>query len=110
MTPDLESTVDDSVDLEDDEHEPTSPVIQFRRAMLRAGLIVFGEIKANGKVHRFSHGNSTNRGAWYVLDVSGIPAGMFGNLRTGESRTWRADVDAWMDQRLRVGRKSKVTQ
>jgi hypothetical protein len=110
MTPDLESTVDDPLDFEGDEHAATSPVIQFRIAMLKAGLGMYGQIKANGKVHRFSHGKSTSRSGWYALDLTGIPAGMFGNLRTGESWTWRADVDAWMDERVRPVRDPKVTQ
>ena len=94
-----------------DELPDHSPYKQFRNAIDGAGLIPPADIKADGKVHRFSStGVPGKRYGWYVLDCSGIPAGMFGDSAFGCSKTWRADLDEWMDQRLTMDRKGKVTQ
>ena len=48
------------------------------------------ELIADGKIHRFD-GPEDKRGkknAWYVLHSDGIPAGSFGDWRTGLSQTW----------------------
>ena len=94
-----------------DELPDHSPYKQFRNAIYGADVIPPADIKADGKVHRFSSiGVPGKRSGWYVLDCSGIPAGMFGDSVFGFSQTWRADVDEWMDQRLTMDRKDKVTQ
>ncbi|RQS00230.1 DUF927 domain-containing protein [Burkholderia sp. Bp8991] len=48
------------------------------------------EVIADGKLHRFD-GPEDKRGkksAWYVLHGDGIPAGSFGDWKTGVSETW----------------------
>jgi putative DNA primase/helicase len=65
----------------------------FRAAMKAVGIESPAEIKADGKLHRFStNGKSTDDAGWYVLHGDGIPAGAFGDWRTGLQQTWRADI------------------
>ena len=66
---------------------------QFRTAIRNAGLVPPDVVEADGKIHRFaSNGKPGDDAGWYVLHVDGIPAGVFGDWRTGEIRTWKADV------------------
>ena len=66
---------------------------QFRTALHNAGLIPPEVIEADGKLHRFaSNGKRSDDAGWYVFHEDGIPAGAFGDWRTGASETWRADV------------------
>jgi putative DNA primase/helicase len=66
---------------------------QFRDAIQAAGLAPPDEIHADGKLHRFApNGKRGDDAGWYVLHHDGIPAGTFGDWRTGTSQTWRADI------------------
>jgi phage/plasmid primase-like uncharacterized protein len=48
-------------------------------------------ITLDGVLHRFQVDTSKDAG-WYVAFGDGVPAGKFGNWRTGEEVHWRADV------------------
>lgn len=66
---------------------------QFRMAIHNAGLRPPEMIEADGKLHRFpSNDKRGDDAGWYVLHEDGIPAGAFGDWRTGASETWRAEV------------------
>lgn len=66
---------------------------QFREAIRSAGLEPPDVIEADGKLRRFaSNGNRGDKAGWYVLYGDGIPAGSFGDWRTGVSESWRADI------------------
>ena len=66
---------------------------QFRAAIQAAGLTPPDEIEADGKLRRFpSNGKKSDTAGWYLLHGDGIPAGSFGDWRTGFSQTWRADI------------------
>ena len=66
---------------------------QFRDAMLAAGLVPPETIDADGSLYRFaSNGKRGDDSGWYVLHSDGIPAGCFGDWRTGLLQTWRADI------------------
>jgi putative DNA primase/helicase len=68
-------------------------VEQFRDAIRSAGLEPPDVIEANGKLRRFaSNGKRGDDAGWYVLYGDGIPAGAFGDWRTGISETWRANI------------------
>ncbi len=70
-----------------------SPTEQFRDAIQSAGLIAPADITPDGKLRRFSSsGKKTDDAGWYVLYGDGIPAGSYGDWRTGISQSWRADV------------------
>lgn len=69
------------------------PVQQFRDAIRAAGVTPPDVIEADGKLRRFSSNGKRGDGAgWYLLFGDGIPAGCFGDWRTGFSQTWRADI------------------
>ena len=64
---------------------------QFREAIRSAGLEPPDIIKADGKLRRFaSNGKRSDDAGRYVLHGDGIPAGAFGDWRTGISESWRA--------------------
>ena len=66
---------------------------QFRSAIQSAGLIPPDMIEPDGKLHRFaSNGTRGDDAGWYALHGDGIPAGSFGDWRSGQSHTWRADL------------------
>jgi putative DNA primase/helicase len=66
---------------------------QFLNAIRAAGLEPPAEIIADGKIHRFSSsGKRDDTAGWYVSFPDWIPAGAFGDWRTGLSEIWRADI------------------
>jgi putative DNA primase/helicase len=66
---------------------------QFRDAIRSAGFTPPDMIDADGKLHRFaSNGKHGDDAGWYALHDDGIPAGAFGDWRSGFSQTWRADI------------------
>ena len=71
-------------------HNPTQ---QFRDAIQSAGLIPPDVIEADGKLRRFaSNGKRGDDAGWYSLHGDGIPAGSFGDWRSGLTQNWRADI------------------
>lgn len=65
---------------------------QFRAAIQAAGLTAPDTIEADGKLHRFaSNGRRGDLAGWYVLHGDGIPAGAFGDWRSGLKEDWHAD-------------------
>lgn len=69
------------------------PVQQFRDAIQAAGLTPPDVIEVDGKLRRFASNGKRGDGAgWYLLFSDGIPAGCFGDWRTGFTQTWRADI------------------
>lgn len=69
---------------------------QIRQAMAAAGITPPPAIQIDGKLHRYQTGSKGQPGhdkpGWYVFFADGVPAGMFGDWRTGVSSTWRADI------------------
>lgn len=66
---------------------------QFRDAIQAAGLTPPATIEADGRLRRFaSNGRRGDAAGWYLLHGDGIPAGSFGDWRTGFSQAWRADT------------------
>lgn len=70
-----------------------SAIEQFREAIRAAGLNPPEVIEADGKLRRFgTNGKRSDDAGWYIAHDDGIPAGAFGDWRTGLSQTWRADI------------------
>mgnify|MGYP000883635584 CR=1 FL=1 len=66
---------------------------QFRHAIQAAGLTPPETIQPDGKLRRFaSNGRRNDDAGWYLLHGDGVPAGSFGDWRTGLMQSWRADV------------------
>jgi putative DNA primase/helicase len=69
------------------------PIQQFHDAIRAAGLTPPETIEADGKLRRFpTSGKRGDDSGWYVFHSDGIPAGAFGDWRTGFSDTWRAEI------------------
>ena len=82
---------------------------QFREAIRSAGLEPPDTIEADGKLHRFpSNGKQGDDAGWYVLHGDGIPAGSFGDWRTGVSEPWRADIDRTLTPSEEAAHRAKV--
>ena len=66
---------------------------QFRYAIEQSGLTPPTPIECDGKIHRFSSsGKPQDNAGWYLLYSDSIPAGCFGDWRTGLHQNWRADI------------------
>jgi putative DNA primase/helicase len=66
---------------------------QFRAAIRDSGLPVPEVIEPDGKLHRFpSNGKPSDDAGWYVFYDGELPAGAFGDWRTGVSETWHANT------------------
>lgn len=77
-------------------------VLEFGRALNKAGLSTKDKIIADGNVHRF-HVDGDKQGSkngWYVLFCDGVPAGSFGSWKTGDKFTWceKSDYKLTTDQ------------
>uniref|UniRef100_A0A809E4K4 DNA primase n=1 Tax=Ralstonia solanacearum TaxID=305 RepID=A0A809E4K4_RALSL len=84
---------------------------QFAAALVEHGLQP-GEIVADGKLHRFD-GPDEKRGkrsAWYVLHGDGLPAGSFGDWRTGLSETWCAKPERTLTDAERQAHRQRIEQ
>jgi putative DNA primase/helicase len=82
---------------------------QFRDAIRSAGLEPPDLIEADGKLRRFaSNGKRGDAAGWYVLHGDGIPAGAFGDWRTGISESWRADVGRTLTPQEEAEYRAKV--
>lgn len=67
------------------------PVAGFADAMRAVGIEPPGNIKADGRLHRFStNGRRRDDAGYYLLHVDGIPAGIFGDWRTHAKGKWCA--------------------
>jgi len=68
----------------------SSTVIEdFRTAIQSAGLRPPAVVEPDGKLHRFSSdGTPGDDAGWYVFHSDGVPAGSYGDWRTGVSETW----------------------
>ena len=66
---------------------------QFRDAIVSAGLKPPEVIRADGELHRFSTNDRPSDDAgWYVLHSDQIPAGAFGDWRSGCSERFKYDL------------------
>jgi phage/plasmid primase-like uncharacterized protein len=79
------------------ERRIATPDDQLRTAMIDAGIEPPDEILLDGQLHRFRTGSKGAAGhgdktGWYVCYGDGIPAGRFGDWRTGDDISFRADV------------------
>jgi len=64
---------------------------QFLAAIQAAGLTPPEHIEPDGRLHRFpTNGKRRDDAGWYIYHPDGIPAGAFGDWRSGRSETWRA--------------------
>jgi putative DNA primase/helicase len=71
----------------------SAALTEFRDAIRDAGLTPPDAVIDDGKLHRFAtNGSPHDCAGWYVFHGDGIPAGAFGDWRTGASHSWRSDI------------------
>jgi putative DNA primase/helicase len=86
-----------------------NPIGQFRDAIQSAGLVPPSDIEPDGKLRRFSsNGKKADDAGWYLLHDDGIPAGSFGDWRTGIMQTWRADIGRTLTAGEEAAHRAKV--
>ena len=84
---------------------------QFRAAIQSAGLTPPEVIEADGKLRRFaSNGERGDDAGWYLLYPDGIPAGAFGDWRSGTRETWRADIGRKLSQAEEAAHRARVAE
>lgn len=82
---------------------------QFRDAIQSAGVIPPETIEADGTLRRFaSNGKRGDDAGWYLLHGDGIPAGCFGDWRTGFTQNWRADIGRTLTAAEETAHRAKV--
>ena len=87
----------------------TSTTQQFCDAIANAGMFPPEVIEADGKLRRFaSNGKRGDDAGWYLLHDDGIPAGSFGDWRTGFIQTWRADIGRKLTNAEEEAHRAKV--
>ena len=65
------------------------PIDHFKLAISAAGLTPPDNITGDGKFQRFStNGKPGDDAGSYILHLDGLPAGWFGDYRTGLNQTW----------------------
>lgn len=71
-----------------------APEVQFRNAIIDAGLDDPGVIIADGVLHRFKTGGKSgfDRSSWYVAHMEGVPTIIFGDWRLDIEQTFKANV------------------
>ena len=85
------------------------PIELFRSAMESAGLMPPDDIRADGKLHRFSpSGKRKDDAAWYVLHLDNIPAGCFGNWKQGFQENWCAKADSELTDAERAAMLARI--
>lgn len=69
----------------------SDPIQAFKSAMAAEGYTLPGDPVPDGKLQRFAHEDKNGaKCGWYVFHADGIPAGSFGDWRTGRTFTWCA--------------------
>ena len=81
----------------------------FRQAIMAAGIEAPDDIHGDGAIHRFSpSGRGNDKAAWYMLHTDGIPAGAFGDWRSGLQSTWCAKSDNAMTDAEREAHRQRI--
>lgn len=82
---------------------------QFRQAFTAAGFEAPQVFYDDSAIHRCSSGgHSSDKPIWYVLHSDGIPAGAFGDWRTGLSFSWCAKAENAMTPAERDAHRQRV--
>lgn len=60
----------------------------IQSAMLSAGINPPPDIYLDSRIHRFDVDKPGDKAGWYCFHADNIPAGSYGNWKTGQSETW----------------------
>ena len=88
-------------------HNPTQ---DFRDAISDAGVQPPNTIITDGKIHRFatSKKSQQDKSGWYVFHNGIIPAGQFGDWRSGINEKWRAQKTQELPTSLQQKRQQAI--
>jgi phage/plasmid primase-like uncharacterized protein len=91
--------------------EEAPPDLQLRKAIDEAGLEPPNEIIMDGKIHRFNpDGKKNNKSGWYIVYSDKIPAGAFGDWKTGLNQRWCVDIGRPLSFDERVARDKRYEE
>jgi len=83
----------------------------MRRAMVAVGMTPPDEFIADGTIQRFSlTGKRGDKSGWYILHGDGIPAGSFGDWRTGHQQNWCSNEVSRMTAAERAAYETRITE
>lgn len=84
-------------------------LMQFTNAIQQSGITPPNSIIDDGQIHRFSsNGKAKDESGWYVFHSDGIAAGSFGDWRTGESQSWRAEIGRSLTPTEQTAHKARI--
>ena len=87
----------------------STPIDDFRAAMVAASIIPPDQIEDDGALHRFSsNGKPSNKDGWYTFHRDDVPAGSFGCWREGLSQIWCSKSDTDMTTGEREAHRQRV--
>ncbi len=84
-------------------------ITQFYDAIRLAGLKPPETIYIDGQLHRFGTSEKPgDKAGWYILYGDGIPAGSFGDWRTGANHSWHSDIGRTLTEAETVEHQKKL--
>jgi putative DNA primase/helicase len=84
-------------------------ITSFREAIQLAGIRPPEIIHDDGQLHRFGTSEKPgDKAGWYILYGDGIPAGSFGDWRTGANHSWHADVGRTFTEAEKLAHQKKL--
>jgi phage/plasmid primase-like uncharacterized protein len=87
------------------------PEQQFSDAIINAGLLAPDHISIDGQIHRFStNGKKSDKSGWYVFYDGDVPAGIFGDWRSGLEVNVRANTGRKMTVAEELANTNRIKQ
>jgi putative DNA primase/helicase len=84
-------------------------ITSFREAIQLTGIRPPEIIHIDGELHRFGTSDKPgDKAGWYILYGDGIPAGSFGDWRTGANHSWHADVGRTLTEAEKLAHQKKL--
>ena len=98
-----------SEDCHEQDLSAVDPMTAFDIAMAENGLSP-GDIKGDGGLHRFDVDEQGDLAGWYVLHLDGVPAGAFGNWKTGFDKRWCTKQHQEMTEAERAENRRRIEE
>lgn len=95
----------------DGQRQPPPPEVQLREQMRQSGVEPPETVTLDGKIHRFATSRTGRDDAgWYVAYADNLPAGRFGDWRTGVQGVFRADPGRTLSNREELNVKRRLEE
>ena len=89
-----------------DDYNTLEIVEQAKSDMQSKGITPPDQIVVDDKIHRFGK----DKACWHVFHSDGIPAGSYGNWRTGETYTWCMNIGRELTQTEEAENRERVAE